>query len=287
MADARTGTGAGVDVEAQEEAAAQARRSVHDEEDTGTSTFIAYELWENPGFALEPASPRREWMDKFPHRVPYRCLPLNIANQAGWVVRSPVNFSVTWNGKHDLAGLKIDFADRMAKEREATLRRHIKSNFGGGIVTFAFPWLFRTPPGVGLWVRGPSNEFPFNARALDGLVETDWAHAPFTMNWKIEKRNTPAYFREGDALAVLTPFPLDLLEGLEPEIRPLESNPTLHEKYHQAAQARRETIKRAMSGGRQGFELSYMRGDQRDGGTWENHRTNLKLRAFRRVEGDD
>ncbi|MBZ0172278.1 MAG: DUF6065 family protein, partial [Phycisphaerales bacterium] len=203
-----------------ERAAAQARKDAQDAEGAESDSFIAYELWENPGFTIDPASPRRDWMDKFPHRVPYRCLPLNMANQAGWVVRSPINFNVTWNGKDDLGALKIDFTDKLPKDREAALRRHIKSNFGGGILTMAFPWLFRTPPGIGLWVHGPANEFTYNARALEGLVESDWAHAPFTMNWKIEKRNTAAYFRQGDTLCVLTPFPLDLLESLRPEIRP-------------------------------------------------------------------
>lgn len=244
--------------------------------------FIAYELWENPGFTIEPAQMRRQWMDDFPHRVPYRCLPLDMANQAGWVVRSPVAFSVAWNGKHDLVGLKITFLDKLPAQREEALRRHIKSNFGGGIVTFTFPWLFRTPPGIGLWVRGPSNEFPHNARALDGLVETDWAHSPFTMNWKIERRNDPAYFRAGDALCMLTPFPLDLLESLRPEIRPIASDPGLLERWEAAKRERNETIRRAMEGAKQGFELNYMHGNQLDGDKWANHRTNLKLQDFDR-----
>ena len=265
---------------AEAEAAEATRREVQQAEGTDERTFIAYELWENPGFILEPASPRREWMDNFPHRVPYRCLPLNMANQAGWVIRTPVNFNVTWNGKHDLVGLKVDFTDKMPKEREAAFARHIRSNFGGGILTFAFPWLFRTPPGIGLWVHGPANEFPYNARPLAGLVESDWAHAPFTMNWKIEKRNTAAYFREGDVVCVLTPFPLDLLESLEPLIKPISSNPELEQRFLAAKQERNETLKRAMEGAKQGFELNYMRGKDLEGGTWSNHRTNFKLKPF-------
>ncbi|MBK7403398.1 MAG: hypothetical protein IPJ41_01875 [Phycisphaerales bacterium] len=220
-------------------------------------------------------------MDEFPHRVPYRCLPINIANQAGWFVRTPVGFSVTWNGKHDLAGLKIEFLERLAPEREQALRRHIKSNFGGGIVTFAFPWLFRTPKGIGLWVRGPSNRVFYNARPIEGLVETDWAHAPFTMNWRIEKRNTAAYFRANDPVCMLTPFPLDLLDSLAPQIKPIAEAPELHEQYQAAARERNETVRRAVEGMKQGFELNYMRGNTRDeSATWDGHRTKLKLRGF-------
>jgi hypothetical protein len=242
--------------------------------------FTAYELWENPGFTLEPAPTRRQWMDDFPHRVPYRCLPINIANQAGWLVRTPVGFSVTWNGKHDLVGLKIAFLDNLSAAREEVLRRHIKSNFGGGIVTFAFPWLFRTPPGIGLWVRGPTNEFPPNARAIEGIVESDWAHSPFTMNWKLERRNDAAYFRAGDPVCMLTPFPLDLLESLQPEFRKISEEPELHARFETARRERQETIRNAMVEMKKGFELNYMRGNTLEGDTWADHRTNLKLKGF-------
>ena len=33
---------------------------------------------------MVPGRPDREWMDRFADRHPYRCLPLNIANQNGW-----------------------------------------------------------------------------------------------------------------------------------------------------------------------------------------------------------
>lgn len=242
--------------------------------------FIAYELPMNPGFVLEPAPARRQWMDDFPHRVPYRCLPINIANQAGWVVRGPAGFRVEWNGKHDLAGLKITFLESLDPRLEQQLRGYIKSNFGGGILTISMPWLFRTPPGVALWVRGPTNTFVDNAQAIEGIVESNWAHAPFTMNWKLTRRNAPAYFPKGDVICMVTPFPLDLLEGMDPQIRLINSEPELYERFRKAADERNATLRRAAEGGQQGFELNYMRGEQLDGSRWPNHKTNLKLREF-------
>jgi hypothetical protein len=255
--------------------------------DSGAERFTAYELWENPGFTIEPAPAKRGWMDEFPHRVPYRCLPINMANQAGWLVRTPVAFSVTWSGKHELDAIKITFLERLKPEREDVLRRHIKSNFGGGILTFAFPWLFRTPRGIGLWVRGPANLFRHNARAIEGLVESDWAHAPFTMNWKIERRNDPAYFRAGDSVCMLTPFPLDLLESLAPEIRRISDEPELHDRFERARRERNETLRKAYQEHARGFELNYMRGEQLDGEKWKDHRTNLKLHEFADRRGTD
>ena len=44
------------------------------------------------------ASAQREWMDAFPDRHAYRCLPLSIANAHGWEVLCPVPIEIEWNG---------------------------------------------------------------------------------------------------------------------------------------------------------------------------------------------
>jgi hypothetical protein len=59
----------------------------------------------------------------------------------------------------------------------------IKSQFGSGIVTFSPPWLFRTPPGWDLYVKGPSNRWKVNCVPLEGIVETWWLNYTFTLNW--------------------------------------------------------------------------------------------------------
>ena len=61
--------------------------------------LIAYEVGPNPGYALEVAPKARPWMDAFPGRFAYRCLPMVMANQSGWIIRCPLNFSAKWNGK--------------------------------------------------------------------------------------------------------------------------------------------------------------------------------------------
>jgi hypothetical protein len=52
---------------------------------------------------LVPAPPTRDWMDAFPDRHAYRCLPLAIANAHGWQLLLPVAVTVAWNG-----GMEID-----------------------------------------------------------------------------------------------------------------------------------------------------------------------------------
>ncbi|MEC7290914.1 MAG: DUF6065 family protein, partial [Pseudomonadota bacterium] len=33
---------------------------------------------------IVPGRSNRDWMDAFPDRQPYRCLPLSMANSTGW-----------------------------------------------------------------------------------------------------------------------------------------------------------------------------------------------------------
>ncbi|HHK73997.1 MAG TPA: hypothetical protein ENJ57_02390, partial [Rhizobiales bacterium] len=41
-----------------------------------------YRMWEGAQ-EIRPGSPHRDWMDSFPDKHPYRCLPMAIANNTG------------------------------------------------------------------------------------------------------------------------------------------------------------------------------------------------------------
>ena len=68
---------------------------------TGDMTLIAYPLEPPshlllpPSMPLVPAPLRREWMDTSADRYAYRCLPLLIANQAGWLALNNHEVRVT------------------------------------------------------------------------------------------------------------------------------------------------------------------------------------------------
>ena len=159
-------------------------------------------------------------MDQTYQKIAYRCLPLIAANQAGWIVRCPANFTATWSGKIDNYGIRIDYAADSTHLRGTAL-----SHFGSGVLTFVLPWLFRTPPGFGLLVRGATNEVRENAVALDGVVETDWSPYTFTMNWKLLRPDVPVRFNKGDAVCMLQPFALDLLERFDCSFESYEALP--------------------------------------------------------------
>ncbi|HVZ93248.1 MAG TPA: DUF6065 family protein [Phycisphaerales bacterium] len=180
----------------------------------------AYPIGSTEGWTIEPAPHKREWMDATYKKVAYHCLPLVVANQVGWIVRCPANFTATWSGKMDNNAVKVVYAPDSAH-----LAHTAVSHFGSGVLTFHLPWLFRTSPGIGLLIRGPTNDIKDNAVPLDGLIETDWSPYSFTMNWKLVRRNVPVYFKKGDPVCMLQPFPLELLEQFDCSFEPYAAAP--------------------------------------------------------------
>ena len=135
-------------------------------------------------------------MDELPHA--YKCLPLVIANQWGWQVLCPTDVVVTWDGTAGSEGLRVEVPPQFEPA--------IKSQFGAGIVTFSPPWLFRTPPGWDLYLKGPSNRWKPNCVPLEGVIETWWLNYTFTLNWKLIEPGVVT-FAQGESLAQLVPVP--------------------------------------------------------------------------------
>jgi Family of unknown function (DUF6065) len=156
------------------------------------------------GWGLRTSPARRAWMDELGHS--YQCLPLVIANQWGWQVLCPTEVRVTWDGSPGLDGLKVEVPPQYEPA--------IKSQFGAGIVTFSPPWLFRTPPGWDLYLKGPSNRWKPNCHPLEGIIETWWLNYTFTINWKLVEPGT-VVFTKGESLGQLMPVPHATFEDAE------------------------------------------------------------------------
>ena len=163
-------------------------------------------------------------MDAAHLRHPYRCLPLNIANQNGWVLTCPTDVRCYWYGGPNPADLEVKF--------DGPPDPVVSSHFGSGVLTFSVPYLFRTPPGVNLWVKGPANWIKDGVQPLEGVVETDWASSTFTMNWKVTRVCEWVAFKAGDPIAMLVPIPRGLTEGMVPKLTPLDANPELKAGLH-------------------------------------------------------
>lgn len=238
------------------------------------AAFTAYVVGNTEGWVIEPASPRRRWMDEFANGFPYRCLPLSIANQCGWVVRCPVGFAATWYGGQAATSVRLSF-----DEHPERFCKEITSHFGGAVLTFSLPWLFRTAPGVCLYVRGLPNSFRAGATALDAIVETQWAPMTFTMNWKLHDEHRTVRFEQGDAIALLMPVSLPLIESTEPRIRPIDADPALAAEFRAWSAYRSGFIERTDRAPEE-WQKDYMAGRHVDGKAEPEHKSRLKVRPF-------
>lgn len=238
--------------------------------------ITAYDIYPQAAFGLDPAPIDREWMDRANQRFPYRCLPLVIANQAGWVLRSPAAFRAYWYGGPNKTDVEVRF--------DGPPDNRIMSHFGAGTITFSVPFLFRTPAGVNLWVKGPANHIKDGVQPLEGVVETDWLASTFTMNWKITRVCEWVAFEEGEPFCMLVPVPRGLAESLVPRRVPLASDPELKGQY-EAWQASRSGFldglgKLDPATVKQGWQKDYFQGRTPEGGSFEAHQTRLGIRPF-------
>ena len=191
------------------------------------------------------------------------------------MLRCPAGLTATWDGTHALDGVKIQ------PDPGEFYCRWALSHFGSGILTFSIPWLFRTPEGVGLWARGPTNWIKEGATALDGLVETDWSPFTFTMNWKLHKAGEPVHFARGEPVAMVIPFPMGLAEELTPEILPIEDDPELKADYERFVHSRWDAIKANNKGKVDSWQKHYMKGQRLDGSEGsDEHRSRYHLPEF-------
>lgn len=192
--------------------------------------IIAYQLHEDDFAPIRPARRERKWMDDADNKSPYRCLPLVVANQYGWEILSTHHFRATWDGTSRSEGLTVENLSG-----DGVL--FAISHFGSGVLTFEIPFLFQTPEGWNLMVRGPANNPKDGIVPLDGIVEADWTHSTFTMNWRFTRAGT-VEFALGEAICLFFPIQRGTLEKFRGELRALDSNKDLEKKHREWAASR-------------------------------------------------
>lgn len=142
---------------------------------------------------------KREWFtDHF-----YYCLPLNIGNQYGFIIKSQRDFDITWDGSlNNPVDVKIEFLNEDGQDKQL-----IKGGFGNGIVTIQNKFSLKTPPGINLMTIQPPNFFIPGCVSLTGVIECDQIKRDFTFNFKITVPNLKINIRKGDVLGAFIPIP--------------------------------------------------------------------------------
>jgi len=233
---------------------------------------------------IRPASPKRDWMENSPERFAYRCLPLAIANAHGWEMLSPCGFAARWTGGDRVEDVEIRL-DPGANPQRAPV-----ALFGQAVLTFHIEGIIRTSEGWNLWVGGPPNAAKDGIAPLGGVIETDWSPYTFTMNWRFTRANHWIRFEENEPFCFFFPVERGRLAGVEPQIRPLDSEPGLREAFEDWSRSRndfhawvRETQPQAPA---DKWQKLYYRGVRPDGCEGPaDHESKLRLDPFRLPDG--
>ncbi|MEI6203446.1 MAG: DUF6065 family protein [Enhydrobacter sp.] len=230
------------------------------------------------GYELVPSAPLRDWMDAFPDRHPYRCLPLSIANAHGWDVLCPATIDVTWNGGPLVADLTVELVGEMPGK--LNIEHFARSNFSRGIVTLHTSYLFRTPADWDILVSGPFNRPKANAYPLTGIIESDWLPYPFTMNWQIMSPGT-VRFEKGEPFCTILPIPKHYIEDWEMVVHELSDDPVLAAEQQTFRQSRDGFMKKLNAGEpaavKQGWQRHYFVGRHPDGTRVDEHSNKLRV----------
>jgi hypothetical protein len=249
--------------------------------DDQARSFVAYYVGRKPTMEIVPASRWRDWMNATAGRNANLCLPLLMGNEYGWVLLNNQTVTVRWSGEDNPGALEVEYGGVPPSDG------HARSLFGYGIVTFLVPYLFRTPPGWDLMVRGQTNEPKDGVVALDAIVETDWAYSPFTMNWKLT-RPGEVTFEAGEPICMVLPQRRQDLESFTPEIRSAAEDEDVAAGWAAATRSRQE-LQRAKFLAQHSasfqesldqWEARYFRGKKPDGEPAPEHKTKRRLKPF-------
>jgi Family of unknown function (DUF6065) len=249
----------------------------------GSLQLKAYPLTSGSLISISPAPSRREWMEHTENRFANRCLPLLMANQAGWSISLAEPVEVEWSGREGI--------DQVSVFGSKAVRRLVTSHFGSGIATFRIPFLFRTPPEYNLLVRGPANLPKDGIAPLEGLVETDWTAATFTMNWQLTRPLHRVGFEANEPICMLVPMRRGELEAFAPSFCSLDEDREIEARYR-AWHEERNRFNRDLKAGEDaavklGWQRDYLLGrDPGSAAVASTHQTKLPLRPFVKRTGD-
>jgi len=226
---------------------------------------------ESPIFPVVPLTAKRKWMSESREKYAYKCLPLNIANQYGYAVLCPADFTLDWWGGVDPKD--VDFS--VASENDY-LKKHVYSYFGEGTFTIHVDFVIKTPKGFSTYIRGVPNEAKQGIKPLDAIVETDWLPFTFTYNFLLTEPGTYT-FKKNEPLFVFFPIERNTVENFELRESRIESNPEMLKDFDDYSEKRENVIKNSTKAKKTSYQHFYRNGVKASGEkvNIKNHITNL------------
>lgn len=150
---------------------------------------------------LDKPSKKRDWFDSHA----YRCLPLVIGNQQGFIIKAEYDFTFYWDGGDSVDSVHIE--TDQPKEKLINKFPRIESHSGNGVISITPPFTLRTPPGVNLITMNPPNYVIPNVTVLTAVIETDNIRRNFGFSLKIQMENIGVKVFAGTPIAAFMPIP--------------------------------------------------------------------------------
>lgn len=224
---------------------------------------------DGPAFPIVPLNVKRKWMTDSFYKFAYKCLPLNIANQYGFAVLSPVDFEIDWWGGK--GGSEVDFE---VNSDDPAIAHLFKSYFGEGTFTVHPDFIIKTPEGYSTYIRGIPNDTKPGIKPLDAIVETDWLAFTFTYNFLVTEPGVYK-FKKGEPLFCFFPIKRDTVENFELKEKQIDDADPKTKKFFQDYNEKRLGFQQ--SSGKPKFQNFYRDGTDSLGNkvTIKNHITNL------------
>jgi hypothetical protein len=229
---------------------------------------------------IVPARASRQWMDDFPDRHAYRCLPLSIANAHGWDILCPVALAIDWNGGPRTEDLTVRALQTMPDGNPVSA--FCRSHFSSGIVTFHTDYIFRTDDEWDLLATGPFNSLKDGIYPLTGIIESNWLPYTFTMNWQVTRPGT-IVFEKDEPFCFIFPIRKQAVLDCVPEIHDISEDPELGRQHDAFATSRNEFMRRFHANDpealRNPWLKYYFKGCHPDGVVVDNHINKLRVAA--------
>ena len=228
---------------------------------------------------VRPARSKRQWMDDFPDRHAYRCLPLSIANAHGWEVLCPVPLEIRWSGGMTVEDIEVTALKPLPGG--APVDHFCRSNFSRGIITFHLDYQIETEPDWQILATGAFNDPKPTAAPLTGVIETDWLPYPFTMNWQLLAPGVTR-FEEDEPFCFFFPVAKRALSDTELHIYRLSDDSELERRHNQFRDTRTAFMERIKAGDpdaiKEAWQRHYFVGRHPDGVLAPEHLNKLRLK---------
>ena len=96
------------------------------------------------------------------------------------------------------------------------------ANFGHGMLSWAFLYVLRSPPGWASLVRGVANMPKAAVSPLEGIVEADWYSTGLHIVHKLARPDRWVSYEANEPIAMLVPQRRGDLKAFEPVIQDLD-----------------------------------------------------------------